>query len=370
MIQRSLRLRVILPLTAGVAALCAAMFLVFGHAGLTASLASVQVATILLILLLARAVRKRERADRQQTAKRDSLLFTELREGLKRVESQHAAMTSALGKQQKAEEKNAAAVKKELAAARAQMERLVERDKQAVTQAAEREKKAVERFKRQRETADKQLRNGLAKTFSQVDALTALYYDLKPRQALPATAGWAASPDLLRFLYDTVRGEGRSRVVECGSGVSTLIVAYALKELGGGKIVALEHLDQFAEQTRRAIADHGLSEFAEVRHAPLKDVTLDGEDWPWYDTAEIPEGPFDLIIVDGPPAGTRAHARFPATPVLYERLAAEGMVVLDDHNRDEEQEIGERWTKRHPDLAPQRLKHEKGTLILRRHAAV
>lgn len=53
---------------------------------------------------------------------------------------------------------------------------------------------------------------------------------------------------------------------------------------------------------------------------------------PWYriDDATFDCGPFDLVIVDGPPAyepGTE-QSRAPALPVLLSHLSADGVLIL------------------------------------------
>ena len=47
--------------------------------------------------------------------------------------------------------------------------------------------------------------------------------------------------------------------------------------------------------------DHGLTDYAEVRRAPLVDVELEDESLPWYDPSQLPTQPIDLLFVDGPP---------------------------------------------------------------------
>jgi hypothetical protein len=59
-------------------------------------------------------------------------------------------------------------------------------------------------------------------------------------------------------------------------------------------------------------------------------------------------------------------ARFPALPLLRERLSDRAVVVLDDLIRSDEQEIVSRWLTAYPELDDQRLKLEKGVAILRR----
>jgi hypothetical protein len=55
-------------------------------------------------------------------------------------------------------------------------------------------------------------------------------------------------------------------------------------------------------------------------------------------------------------------------PLLHDRLRLGGLVVLDDHDRDEEREIGERWRAAYPGLRLELLPHEKGTALFHRDA--
>lgn len=218
----------------------------------------------------------------------------------------------------------------------------------------------------QRDITIERIRRTHQQQFQQIEALASLYYALRPRHPIPATRVWAASPDLLWHLYRTVRESGVRQVLECGSGVSTLILAYALQEQGEGRVYALEHDEAYARSTRDLLRQHQLQARAEVLHAPLRPVDLNGDTWLWYDTTAIPQQSFDLIFVDGPPGATRDHARFPAVPLLRDRLADDGIIVLDDHSRPDEADIGRRWLDHYPELAAETLPHEKGTLVLRR----
>ena len=143
---------------------------------------------------------------------------------------------------------------------------------------------------------------------------------------------WSLRPQALR-LVEALVGGGRTSVVECGSGLSTVTIARALRD---GHVHALEHDRHWAATTRAALADEGLTEFATVIDAPL----VDG----WYDGAgleRLPAGGIDLLLVDGPPAGEpeTERRRYPALPMLAARLAPDAAILLDDADRD-----GERWT--------------------------
>jgi predicted O-methyltransferase YrrM len=205
--------------------------------------------------------------------------------------------------------------------------------------------------------------------YAEVEDLMALYRDIGPEQALPRMHGWAAGPDLARFLYQEVVEHGRSTVLECGSGSTTVILAYACRAIGAGRVVALEHDAKFAAATRKMLEERGLSKWAEVRDAPLGEVAVGDSTWLWYDPASLADGPFDLVLVDGPPGGTGPEARYPAVPMLIDRLADDALVVLDDARRADERAIGERWAAEFDGFSLEWLPHDHGTLLLRRGAS-
>jgi predicted O-methyltransferase YrrM len=204
-----------------------------------------------------------------------------------------------------------------------------------------------------------------ADLFRQVEALVGLYLETGSRIGFPATRDWVASPDLLLYLYRHVRTSGVESILECGSGLSTTIMAYALRSNGGGRLVSLEHSQEYADRTNALLDEHELTDWAEVRLAPLEPVEIDGEVWPWYSVAALPDGPIDLLFVDGPPGTTRPNARFPALPLLIDRLSPDARILLDDFGRADESELASRWMDRFPNLALESLRHEKGTALLR-----
>lgn len=190
------------------------------------------------------------------------------------------------------------------------------------------------------------------RTFRQSEALANLYAILPIEHALPASRGFPASPDLLLFLVDLVDRHRPKVIVECGSGLSTLCFALALRRFGiDGRVIALEHLDGYAEQTRELLRRHGVDDIAEVRTAPLEDVTFGGDTTPWYarsgwqDLRDV-----DLLLVDGPPATLGPLARYPVVPFLLDALSPGVQIVLDDYDRPKERAILQRWQEEHPGL--------------------
>jgi predicted O-methyltransferase YrrM len=208
----------------------------------------------------------------------------------------------------------------------------------------------------------------IKQTFRQLEALQNLNAMLPARDVLPATRGWAASPDLLMVLVDLVITERPSLVVECGSGASTLWLALALQRFEiDGRIIALEHDPVFAGQSREFLARHDVRDLAEIRDAPLESFSLDGQTYSWYARRAWEDlTGIDLLFVDGPPATTGERARYPALPLLSGSLSPVATAVLDDLVVPDMQEVLRLWLDAYPDFRSEILPLEKQAAVLRR----
>ena len=204
-------------------------------------------------------------------------------------------------------------------------------------------------------------------TTRQLEELDGLYRRLElERGSLPPTRGWAASPDFLNILYDRIRRHGLTTIVECGSGVTTLVAARALQQAGNGRILSLEHDAHYASATEDALKRLGLQDFVEIQLAPLAPLKLNKTEHLWYDrdAFSVPQE-IDLIIVDGPPTELVGDAgRYPVGPVLFNRLSRRGGVLLDDTNRPGEREVITRLLSEFPGLKRSDLHAEKGCVLL------
>ena len=211
-------------------------------------------------------------------------------------------------------------------------------------------------------------RKELKQTFRQLEALQTLNAVLPTSDVLPATRGWAASPDLLLTLVDLVITERPSLIVECGSGASTLWLALALRRFGiDGRIIALDHDPVFSGRTRDFLARHDVLDLAEVRDAPLESFSLDGETYSWYArTAWEDLAGIDFLFVDGPPAATGHQARYPALPLLNKSLSPIATIVLDDLIVPDMREVLPRWLDADPGFSSEILPLEKQAAVLRR----
>lgn len=205
--------------------------------------------------------------------------------------------------------------------------------------------------------------------FRQVEALLHLQKLIEYRHPLPSMRGWPICPDFAVLLASEIVRRKPEIIVELGCGTSTLISGYCLEKLGRGRVVSLDHERRFADICRENLKVHGLEGFAAVREAPLCDLELGGKSWRYYDVSPL-QGipPIDILVVDGPPGESGRLARYPALPLLYERLSERAVILVDDADRADERSMVEKWLAEHPDLECTFLETEEGAAILRRRA--
>ncbi len=157
-----------------------------------------------------------------------------------------------------------------------------------------------------------------------------------PRAHLIASDAWTISRPLAVELEAFLERRRPRRILELGSGLSTTVLArYARR--AGAALVTLEHDETYAKLTRERLARDGLD--ADVRVAPLRPFACpDGSARPFY--AADPGGGFDFVLIDGPPS---AHGRGATLFAIWERLADDWDVWIDDGAREHERECLALW---------------------------
>lgn len=153
---------------------------------------------------------------------------------------------------------------------------------------------------------------------------------------------WTLDADSMLFLWQRLQAEKPKVIVECGSGVSTLLFArYLSLYQPDGVLLSLE---QSAEETKVAqdrLEKHGLAKFVKMYHAPMvseeRGYNLNGvETWPGMQR-------FDWILVDGP-AGNNLVRYY--TIADMQKLANPGARwFLDDSFRDNELNVLSKWAE-------------------------
>ena len=154
---------------------------------------------------------------------------------------------------------------------------------------------------------------------------------------LPWTTGSMRPAGLVEVCNEIIHCH-RTRILECGSGVSTLLLARLLRERERGGLTSLEHDAHWATLIHDQLQREHLTQIARVIHAPLHG------DPPWYRLDEMPDE-IDLLIVDGPPAFDPGHGarRAPALVRFDDTLVDGAAVILDDIDRPGEQQIIATW---------------------------
>jgi predicted O-methyltransferase YrrM len=193
--------------------------------------------------------------------------------------------------------------------------------------------------------------------YRQTEAFIQLTHLLDFKSSIPATRSWAASPDLLLTIADTIRKYRPGLVVELGSGVSTLVAAKS----GARKIISIDNSEDFGAKTGAMIKEHKVRG-VEIRIAPLQPYANGST---WYDISKIKDlKKIDLLIIDGPPGSKNPEARYPALAELKDKLSANAVVIIDDVHRDGERKLAEDFAKALPNHNLVILDHEKGTAVI------
>lgn len=203
--------------------------------------------------------------------------------------------------------------------------------------------------------------------YRQTESLFALYNLLDIRHPLPPLRLWAASADFGVLVISTILEHKSMAIIELGSGTSTVLSGYALEGNKRGQIISFDHDASFASHSRVMIEQHNLSKICEVVMSPLKPVAVHGKQMLWYDYTKFQElNSIDLLIVDGPPNDSGVMTRYPALPLLYDKLAPGAIIIIDDFRRNEEYQMVAKWVAEFDLEFLRAIPNEKGAAILQK----
>lgn len=151
---------------------------------------------------------------------------------------------------------------------------------------------------------------------------------------------WTASTDYLRRSMSLAHKAG-GPILECGSGLSTILVAAASCDTRR-PMITLEHSMEWVQRVREELDLAGLGH-ARVVHSPLKSTAT----YDWYSIPEpLPHG-LSLVLCDGPPGTTRG-GRVGLVPETWHLLSSDVVILLDDASRDGEQAALTSWLDQYP----------------------
>jgi predicted O-methyltransferase YrrM len=126
----------------------------------------------------------------------------------------------------------------------------------------------------------------------------------------------AVSPETGVMLYMLARAIGASSIVEFGTsfGISTLHLAAALRDNGGGRLIGTEFEPSKIAHARENLAAAGLSDLVEIRAGDALETLA----------SDLPDT-IDLVLLDG------AKPLYPRVLALIEkRLRAGALIVADN----------------------------------------
>jgi hypothetical protein len=172
---------------------------------------------------------------------------------------------------------------------------------------------------------------------------------------------WPVCPDFSLYLIELLELNDYDVIIEFGSGISTAIIAKTLAQIARRRnqkrsvdFVSFDHLQKYYQQTHDRLQHVGLIDSVRLTLAPLQPWKgAGGETQDYYACEETIAALAHahrekklkvLVVVDGPPAATGKHARYPAGPIILQHFAgAQIDLLLDDYIRDDEKEIAKRW---------------------------
>lgn len=128
-------------------------------------------------------------------------------------------------------------------------------------------------------------------------------------------------PGFGRFLYICARARGAKRIVEFGTsmGISTIYLAAALRDNGGGRLIGTELMPSKADRARRNLAAAGLADLVEIRVGDARETLKSGIG-----------GDVDMVLLDG------AFSLYLPVLKLIEPHLRSGALVIGENAFEEE----------------------------------
>ncbi len=211
-----------------------------------------------------------------------------------------------------------------------------------------------------REHLERLIQRESLNVIKQLEAYDAVRSALGTEVDLPEFHGWPVSADFAAHLLKLLRTRQFDMIIEFGSGTSTVVIAATLARQSTASSdrqkvpqVAFEHSPDHLAATRRHLQALQADAGDIVREALLVPYQLSsGAVAPYYDCSSVleamraghPAPRSILVLVDGPPAATAPHARYPALECVLGAFPTSGLcILLDDFRRAEEKETVERW---------------------------
>jgi predicted O-methyltransferase YrrM len=132
------------------------------------------------------------------------------------------------------------------------------------------------------------------------------------------------APEQGDLLYLLARAAGATRIAECATslGISTLYLAAAVRDNGGGLVIGSEIVEAKAQRALQSIEEAGLGSFVDIRVGDARQTFADLG------------GPIDLLLVDGWPTGSVPTLARSIIELVTPQLRPRAIVMNDNGEED------------------------------------
>lgn len=164
---------------------------------------------------------------------------------------------------------------------------------------------------------------------------------------------WSLAAESIDYLEEKIKEHHPRAILEFGSGISTLCLAFIMKELQGSSlnplVFSIEQSQRHIEETRATLSNYGLIDYVKFLHAPVVSQRIDGFETICYNLCNADLSSLlrdvepDFVLIDGP-AGEEG-CRFGTLPLVKPFLSDGAVFFMDDALRDGEISIANRWSK-------------------------
>jgi len=161
--------------------------------------------------------------------------------------------------------------------------------------------------------------------------------------------GWELSGGSCKFLAYLIKETGAKKVLEFGSGYSSIVIAQELKKENNGKLISIDNSMLWSQKVESQ-ENRNLGKIAELCVFHLKARIYHKKLLIFYD---IPKNfyekysKFDLVLVDGPHHDVGREA---AMYDCFEQVKKGGIFIIDDSSSDHMQKTIRKWQKGFGDL--------------------
>ena len=156
------------------------------------------------------------------------------------------------------------------------------------------------------------------------------------------TTSFSFSRNSLIWLISRLQKSRPESILEMGSGLSTVAHAiYSIQSQKNVRISSIDHDQSWLEVTSGMLQKrNGFTDLLEFYHSPI--TKGDFGDWGrGYSWPEKLNGPFDWLLIDGPPSHV---GRASTLPIAWPMLSQGANIFLDDAERPGEQAAIKKWS--------------------------